>query len=191
MSGTRMIVGLGNPGKKYAGTRHNVGFEVIDMLASVLAVEVKRKKFGAVFGVCVSVDKKLILLKPWQFMNCSGTPVVKAANFYKLALSDLLVISDDMALVPGQIRLRRRGSAGGHNGLADIIEKLGDNEFSRLRVGIGRNEVMDEVAYVLGQVSGGQRDLMDQAVERAKEAAVCWLHADIETAMDEYNEFKG
>ena len=137
MGQMKMVVGLGNPGEEYADTRHNIGFKVIDSLAKALAIDVRKRKFGARVGLGEFGDKKLILLKPWQFMNRSGEAVAKAVGFYKLPLSELLVVTDDMALEPGRIRIRAKGSAGGHKGLADIIEKLGTNQFGRLRVGIG------------------------------------------------------
>ena len=183
----RLVVGLGNPGEKYVGTRHNCGFRVIDSISSALKIAVKQKKFGARFGSVVFADKKLILLKPGQFMNLSGQVVATAWGFYRLALSDLLVISDDMALSPGRIRLRRRGSAGGHNGLADVIEKLGTDEFSRLRIGIGQDGEGTDVDFVLSRPTEQEKPLVDEAIERAREAALCWVEFGIEAAMNEFN----
>ena len=125
----KMIVGLGNPGKEYADTRHNVGFKVVDALASTLDVNVKKRKFGARFGEVDFEGEKLILLKPWTYINLSGSAIATAAGFYKLPLSELLVVTDDMALEPGVIRLRAKGSAGGHNGLKNIIARLGSEDF--------------------------------------------------------------
>src|SRR4030042_4531627 len=133
----KIVGGLGNPGKEYVDTRHNIGFRVIDSLAEALKIEVKKKRFSACLGTGEFADKKLILLKPMRFMNCSGQVVATATGFYKLALSNLLVVTDDMALPPGRIRVRMKGSAGGHNGLADVIEKLGTENVSRLRKGMG------------------------------------------------------
>jgi len=187
MADLKMIVGLGNPGKEYFNTRHNIGFEVVDSLASELAVKVSRRKFGGRFGAGEYLDKKLILLKPWQYMNCSGNAVATATGFYRLSLSDLLVVSDDMALPPGTIRLRPKGSAGGHNGLADIIEKLGSEEFNRLRVGIGRSDTEDDISYVLGRPSRQERKLLDEAIEHAKAAVFYWADKGIDAAMNEFN----
>ena len=125
-----MVVGLGNPGSEYVGTRHNMGFRVIDKLAEKYGIDVRKSKFASCFGQGQLGDKKLILLKPQQYMNRSGQAVATAVGFYKLSLSGLLVISDEMALEPGVIRLRPKGSAGGHNGLADIIEKVGSTDFA-------------------------------------------------------------
>lgn len=184
-----MVVGLGNPGDEYADTRHNTGFRVIDALAEMLNIKVKKRKFGARFGAGEFSDKKLILLKPWTFMNRSGQPVATAAGYYKLALSDLLVVTDDLALEPGRIRLRAKGSAGGHNGLADIIEKLGSNEFARCRIGIGSSEEtrQNQVNYVLGKPNETQKNKLNEAVDRAKEAVLCWIEQDIDTAMNKFN----
>ena len=182
-----MVVGLGNPGKKYAETRHNAGFRVIDALAKTLKTEVRKKRFGALFGEGEFACKKLILLKPLQFMNRSGQPVATAVGFYKLAPQNLLVIIDDMALPPGKIRLKSKGSAGGHNGLADIIEKLGTNNFGRLRIGIGAAERIDSADFVLGKPTEQQRLLLDEAAEKAQKATLCWIEHGIQAAMNEFN----
>jgi PTH1 family peptidyl-tRNA hydrolase len=188
MSEIKMIVGLGNPGQEYVGTRHNIGFAVIDLLAERLKIEVKKKRFGAVFGRGEFSDKKLILFKPWLYMNNSGQAVAAAANFYKLApASDLLVITDDMALEPGRIRLRKEGSAGGHKGLSDIIENLGTSEFCRLRIGIGQCDEDSAVDFVLDRPRREEKPLLTDAIERAQEAVLCWIEEGIETAMNRFN----
>ena len=187
MGDMRMVVGLGNPGDRYVETRHNMGFMVVDSLAESLQVEVRKRKFGARFGSGEFADKKLILLKPWQFMNRSGQAVVTAAGFYRLGVGDLLVISDDLDLDPGRIRLRAKGSAGGHNGLADIAQKLGTTEFARCRVGIGRDERQESVSYVLDRPTKDQKPLLADAIERARDAVFCWIENGIETAMNEFN----
>jgi PTH1 family peptidyl-tRNA hydrolase len=149
MGDMKMIVGLGNPGEEYTDTRHNTGFKVIDLLAEALGIDVRKKKFGSRFGMGELANEKLILLKPWQFMNLSGQAVATATGFYRLEANNLLVVTDDMDLETGRIRLRPKGSAGGHNGLADIIDKLGTNDFARCRIGIGRSERQEAVDYVL------------------------------------------
>ena len=187
MSQLKIIAGLGNPGSEYANTRHNVGFRVIDELAEHFGVAVKKKKFGAVFGQCEFSDKKLILLKPWNFMNRSGQAVATAAGFYKADLEDVLVITDDMALEPGMVRIRSKGSSGGHNGLADVIEKLGTDEINRLRIGIGDSGRIDDVDFVLGQLNGSEETVISAAIENARDAVLCWLEKGIDAAMNEFN----
>ena len=184
----KMIVGLGNPGSEYADTRHNIGFKVIDAMASVLGIEVRKRKFGARFGETDFEDEKLILLKPWTFMNRSGHAVATAAGFYKLPLCELLVVTDDMALEPGVIRLRARGSAGGHNGLKSIISALGSEEFCRLRGGIGSRQVgIEAYDYVLSRVPADEQAALNAAIDRARDAVFCWIRDGIDAAMNEYN----
>ena len=187
MGDMKMVVGLGNPGDEYKGTRHNMGFKVIDSLAAALAIDVKSRKFGARLGTGECAGKKLILLKPWQFMNRSGQAVATAVGFYKLDAGDLLVVTDDMALEPGTIRLRARGSAGGHNGLADIITWLGTSEFARCRIGIGRSAEQEAVDFVLDEPIEADKALLAEAAERARDAVLCWIEHGIETAMNKFN----
>jgi len=182
-----MVVGLGNPGRKYARTRHNIGFRVIDSLAETLKIKIRKRKFGARFEMSEFEDKNLILLKPWQFVNQSGQAVATAVGFYRLALSDLLVIIDDMALSPGKIRLRQKGSAGGHNGLADIIEKLASENVARLRIGIGQSGRQQDYDYVLDKPTDNEKLSLDEAIEKARDAAICWLQYGIQTAMNKFN----
>ncbi len=187
MGDMRMVVGLGNPGDRYLDTRHNMGFMVIDSLAEALKIEVRKRKFGARFGSGEFADTKLILLKPWQFMNRSGQAVATAAGFYRLDVGDLLVVSDDLDLEPGRVRLRAKGSAGGHYGLTDIAEKLGTNEFARCQVGIGRSDRQEAVSYVLERPAKDEKPLLATAMERARDAVFCWIECGIETAMNEFN----
>jgi len=187
MDDMRLVVGLGNPGDEYTDTRHNTGFKVIDSLARTLGIEVRQRKFGARFGTGEFADKKLILLKPWQYMNRSGQAVATAAGFYKLNVRNLLVITDDMDLEPGRIRLRPKGSAGGHNGLADVIAKLGTNEFARCRVGIGSSGQRDTIGFVLDKPSKDEQPLLAAAIERARDATLCWIENGIDSAMNRFN----
>jgi len=183
----KMVVGLGNPGKEYVDTRHNIGFRVIDSLAESLKIEVKKKRFNGCLGTGEFADKKLILLKPMRFMNCSGQVVATATGFYKLALSNLLVVTDDMALPPGRIRVRMKGSAGGHNGLADVIEKLGTENISRLRIGIGQSDEKEAHDYVLGKPTKAERPLLDEAITKARDAVLCWVEYGIRATMNKFN----
>lgn len=189
MDDMRMVVGLGNPDDKYIDTRHNTGFKVIDSLAHELGIDVRKRKFGSRFGLGEFADNKLILLKPWQYMNRSGQAVATAAGFYKLNIGELIVVTDDMDIEPGRIRLRYKGSAGGHNGLADIIQKLGTNEFARCRVGIGRCDEADAVGYVLDKPRKDEKPLLAEAIERARNAVLCWIEYGIETAMNKFNSY--
>ena len=189
MADIRMIVGLGNPGDEYAQTRHNAGFRVVDLLAETLGVDVKQKKFGARFCSAEYKGKKLILLKPWNFMNRSGQSVSTAVGFYKLELSNLLVISDDLAIDVGRIRIRSKGSAGGQKGLADVLSKVGTENVSRLRIGIGNDGRMLAEDYVLRRPCFKEKPLFDKAIERAMEAVFSWVDEGVESAMNEYNEF--
>lgn len=190
MAELKLVVGLGNPGPEYAETRHNLGFKVIEALDEALAIEVKKRKFGARIGEGQYAGKKLILMKPWKFMNRSGEPVATAVGFYKLGFRDLMVITDDMALEAGKVRIRAQGSAGGHNGLADLIEKLGSNAFARCRLGIGGCPSAWAVDYVLGRPEQEDRVLLNQAIGRAQDAVLCWLEFGIEKAMNDFNRLQ-
>ena len=183
----KMVVGLGNPGPEFVDTRHNAGFRVVDALAEALNISVKEKKFGGLFGQGELEGKELMLLKPTRFMNRSGQAVAAAVGFHELSLPDLLVISDDIALEPGRIRLRAGGSAGGHKGLADILEKLGTERVSRLRIGIGPCGAEDATDYVLDEPTAEEKPLLNEAVDRAVQAALCWLQRGIEAAMNSFN----
>ena len=187
MGDMRMVVGLGNPGDQYRNTRHNMGFEVIDAIAAALNVDTGQRKFGARLGSGEFAGRKLILLKPWQYMNRSGQAVATAAGFCKLDVAGLMVVTDDMDLEPGRIRIRARGSAGGHNGLADIIEKLGTDEFARCRIGIGRSGPQDAVDFVLDEPAQADRALLAEAIERARDAVLCWIEHGIDKAMNTFN----
>jgi len=191
MEQIRLIAGLGNPGAEYVGTRHNMGFEVIDLIAAATAVELTGRKFGARFGSGLFEDKKLILLKPQMYMNRSGQVIATVMGFYKLTPDQLIVITDDMAIEPGRIRIRAQGSAGGHNGLADIINKLGSNKFARCRVGIGRCPGWQSVDYVLSRPSQEQRPLLDDAVVTARDAVLYWLRSGIDRTMNKFNKGPG
>jgi PTH1 family peptidyl-tRNA hydrolase len=183
----RLIAGLGNPGAAYGGTRHNVGFLVLDALALRLGTTLARSKFNALFEETLLEGTKLLLLKPQLYMNRSGHAVAAAAGFYKLRPENVLVVTDDMALPVGRVRLRPKGSAGGHNGLKDVIARLGTDQFPRLRVGIGPSGPMDSVDYVLSRFSQDEQKIIDLAVPTAVQAVLCWTAEGIEAAMNRYN----
>jgi PTH1 family peptidyl-tRNA hydrolase len=187
MADIRLVVGLGNPGPEYAETRHNLGFKVIEALEEALGVEVRQRKFNARIGEGWQGGKKVILMKPWTFMNRSGDSVATAAGFYKLDLRDLMVVVDDMALETGVLRVRAGGSAGGHNGLTDIIEKLGTNEFARCRVGIGSRPGDQAVEHVLGRPVSEEKPRLNRAILGARDAVLCWLEFGVDKTMNEFN----
>ena len=187
MADMKIIVGLGNPGREYDGTRHNVGFDVVDVLAQKCCITVKKNKYGGFVGEGEVYGKKVLLVKPQQYMNLSGQVVATVVGFYKLSSEDVIVVTDDLALEPGRIRLRAKGSAGGHNGLSDIISKLGTNVFSRVRIGIGKHPVIPTKSYVLGRPSGEDKVQIKDACDRASESVLCWVRDGIDTAMNKFN----
>ena len=185
----KVICGLGNPGDRYRLTRHNIGFRVVDLLADRWGLTgAGRVRDGAARLEVERPDPigRLLLVKPMKFMNISGAPVRASLRYAQAnATSDLLVVADDIDLPLGRIRLRRGGSAGGHNGLRDIIAALGSNEFNRLRVGIGR--AGETVDHVLSTFKKDERDVAAEAIATAADAAELWLAEGIEAAMNEYN----
>jgi len=189
----KLIVGLGNPGLQYDNTRHNVGFVVLDRVARRYAPgAIARSKFqGATIDAGID-DEKVILLKPLTYMNHSGQSVAEAAAFYKLdPTTDLLVLVDDVALPCGSIRLRADGSAGGHNGLADIEQRLATNAYARLRIGIDLPGQIPQKDYVLGRFRPDQIELVESACNEAVDAAVCWCGHGITEAMNRFNRKVG
>jgi PTH1 family peptidyl-tRNA hydrolase len=188
MAGIKLIAGLGNPGKEYAGTRHNAGFDVIDGFARRLAVSVEQKKFGSLFGETMVDDTKVILLKPQQWMNLSGQAVATAVGFYKLPLGDLMVVADDAAIEMGTIRIRPGGSSGGHNGLRDIITRLGTDQFARLRVGIGSEGPGTLRDFVLSRPGPQDSELFLEGIKKAQESLWQWIHEGLSATMNQYNK---
>jgi PTH1 family peptidyl-tRNA hydrolase len=182
----KLIVGLGNPGAKYAGTRHNVGFDVVDALASRWSIDLTTEKFHGWFSKGEVCEEPVGLLKPTTYMNRSGRAVLAAGRFYKIALEDLLVVSDDMALPVGRLRMRSKGSAGSHKGLQDVIDRVGGDAWCRLRVGIGL-PVGDPSAYVLSRFDEAEEDLMRAARRRAVDAVESWVEHGPDLTMTRFN----
>lgn len=184
----KLIVGLGNPERKYFGTRHNIGFAVLAELARRHATSGPRGRFHGETVEAGVQGEKILLLSPLTYMNRSGTSVQAARDFYKLSNEDLLVICDDLNLPPGKLRLRAGGSSGGQKGLEDIIRCLGTEEFPRLRIGIGSPPPgRAGTGYVLGKFTSEEQPVVDEAVKRAAEAAAVWACEGIQTAMNRYN----
>lgn len=186
------IVGLGNPEKKYENTRHNIGFDVIDALAEKYSIAVREKGFKALFGKGVIEGQRVLLVKPQTYMNLSGESVREITDYYKVdAEEDLIVISDDISLEAGGIRIRKKGSAGGHNGLKNIIKHLGTENFCRIRMGVGEKpKEWDLVDYVLGHFSGQERELVDEAVRNAVTAVGMMITDGADKAMNVFNKKK-
>ena len=183
----RLIVGLGNPGQRYAQTRHNVGFRVCEKLCARLATSWSGEKFSSRLAEARPSQGKVTLLEPQTFMNLSGQAVSAAVGFYRLDLAEVLVICDDFNLPLGQLRLRTGGSHGGHNGLRSIIELLGTEEFPRLRLGVGPVEEMDAVDFCLAKFRPGEEGQVEEMATRAADAAQVWLEAGIGEAMNRFN----
>jgi len=186
----KLLVGLGNPGREYANTRHNVGFMVIDRLASILRIPVKRLLFRTLTGQGEWAGEKIILAKPQTYMNLSGEAAGALLNWYKPPLSGFLVIYDDLDLPAGRLRLRPQGGAGGHKGMQSIIRLLGTDAFPRLRVGIGRPQApCPESDFVLKRFTLEEAEKFTGIVEYAAEAAQCFVSEGMEQAMNRYNAY--
>ena len=185
-----IIVGLGNPGRQYQNTRHNIGFDVIDAIADKNHITVGEKKHKALIGKGFVGGQKVVLVKPQTYMNLSGESVREVIDFYKVdEKNELIVISDDISLDVGQIRIRKKGSAGGHNGLKNIILHLGHDEFQRVRMGVGEKpEGYDLVDYVLGHFPKEEREIMDESAGRAVGAIEVMITDGADAAMNLYNK---
>lgn len=185
----KLIVGLGNPGKQYANTRHNVGFEVISELSNRLNIPLDQTKFHGVYGIGHYKGEKVILLKPLTYMNLSGESIGAVMDYYDIDLENLLVIYDDLDLPVGKIRLRQKGSAGGHNGIKSTVAHMGSQQFNRIRIGIDRplngRSVPD---YVLGNFHKEEQPIVLEAVRRSAEACEAWLERPFLQVMNEFNQ---
>jgi PTH1 family peptidyl-tRNA hydrolase len=185
----KLLVGLGNPGRKYDQTRHNIGFDVLNRLAERFGDGQTKDKFDGRLTEARIGGERVLLLWPHTFMNRSGESVGPAFEFYKLELADLLVVCDDFNLPLGKLRFRRDGSAGGQNGLSDVIRRLGTEGFSRLRVGIGPVPAnWDAADFVLGKFATAEKDAVDEVIVRAADGAECWAIDGIEASMNRFNK---
>lgn len=183
----RLIVGLGNPGSRYARSRHNVGFLIADRFAHSQTLEFSRRRFNAALAEGVVAGARVIVAKPQTFMNSSGDAVGKLFAFFKIAPQHLLVIYDDLDLPLGKIRLRSGGSSGGHHGMESIIARIGTSDFPRLRIGIGRPNPDADIDHVLGDFEPEEHAVMDETFARAADAVDVWLASGITTAMNRFN----
>ena len=185
----KLIAGLGNPGPRYARTRHNVGFLAVDGLARLWDMELSEysARFEAMIGRTERGDDSVMLIKPQTFMNLSGKSVLAVRQFYKIEARGILVVYDDLDLPPGKLRLRAGGSGGGHNGMNDILRRLGTNEIARIRIGIGRVHSAATTSHVLGRFAPDEFDDVQCTIDAATEAAACWVASGITTAMNKYN----
>ena len=186
----KIIAGLGNPGKEYENTKHNVGFLTIDILAEKYGIKVNKIKFKGLVGEGMIGTEKVILVKPQTYMNLSGQCIREIVAFYKLDMEDLVVIYDDIDLPMGNLRIRKKGSAGTHNGMRSIIYDLQDDGFPRVRVGIGGERKGDLANYVISGFSGDDRKLIEEAIVKAADAVACLVEDGIDRAMVDYNTKK-
>ena len=182
----KLIVGLGNPGKKYEHTRHNMGFEVVDLFADLAKIDVDKESFKGLLGRGKVFDIDVMILKPQTFMNLSGESVSEVVNYFKIEKEDIIIVYDDMAILPGKIRLRASGSSGGHKGMQNIIEHLGTENIKRIKVGIGEPEY-DAIDYVLGKPNKEEKELIDEAINNAVEALKMILRKNFDVAMNQFN----
>ena len=184
-----LIVGLGNPGKEYEGTRHNIGFEAVDYIADKYNIELNRIKFKGIFGEGMINGKKVILLKPTTYMNLSGESIREVVNFYKISNEEIIVIDDDISLEVGRLRIREKGSHGGHNGIKSIIANLSSDVFPRVKIGVGGPKG-DLVSHVLGKFSNSEIEILRESIMATSEAVTTILSKDTKEAMNKFNGFK-
>ena len=183
----KLIVGLGNPGKKYENTRHNMGFMAIDLLSDQADINVDKEVFHGLMGRGKIFEQDVILFKPTTFMNLSGTAVQEVVHYFKIELEDIVVIYDDMALLPGTIRLRKEGSSGGHKGMQNIIDCLSTEQIKRIRIGIGEPGENDNIDYVLSKPLKEEMPVIEEAIANAVRAVKEMLKSDFDRAMNKYN----
>ncbi|HNX16482.1 MAG TPA: aminoacyl-tRNA hydrolase [Bacilli bacterium] len=183
----KLIVGLGNPGKKYEKTRHNMGFMTIDLLSELSKIDVDKEVFHGLLGRGNILGEDVYLFKPTTFMNLSGLAVSELVSYFKIGYEDIIIIFDDMALAPGQIRLRKGGSSGGHKGMQNIIDALKTEDLKRIRIGIGEPEQSDTIDYVLGKPLKDEQPLIAGAIESSVEAIKMMIKKGFDFAMNNFN----
>lgn len=183
----KLIVGLGNPGREYEMTRHNIGFMTIDKYASKLGVSITKEKFNGLYGETIINGEKIILLKPQSFINLSGEVIRKYVDFFKINIEDILIIHDDLDLTLGTYKVKQKGSSGGHNGLKNIELHLGTQEYKRIKIGISNNKLMDTKDYVLGRLSKEEQEIIDKVKDTVVDIIDDYLRFDFNTLMNKYN----
>ena len=183
-----LIVGLGNPDAEYDNTRHNMGFNTINRISEKYNIKLKKNKFQGLFEIGEIEGQKVIIVKPQTYMNLSGNCVKEIVDFYKIEKENIIIIYDDMDIEPGKIKIRKKGSSGGHNGIKSIIQMLGTDEFPRIRIGIGKPEHKgDEINYVIGAIPDEEKERLIQGVEKAEKALIEILKNGIDIAMNKFN----
>lgn len=183
-----LIVGLGNPEQEYKQTRHNMGFDTINKIAKKYNIEINKNKFQGIYGKGEIEGKKVIILKPQTYMNLSGICIKQYISYYKIEQDKLLIIYDDMDIEPGKIKIRKKGSSGGHNGLKSIIQEIGTEEFQRIRIGIGKpSEYQDKINYVIGKVQEQELVELEKGTEKAEQAITEIIKNGIDIAMNKFN----
>lgn len=183
-----LIVGLGNPEEDYARTRHNMGFDVINLIANENNIEVNKSKFNGLYGSGIIENEKVILLKPQTFMNLSGNSIIQFINFYKIDLKNIIIICDDLDTDVGKIRIRKKGGPGTHNGMKSIVQVLNSQEFARVRVGIGMpDNKNDLIEYVIGYIQNDEYTKLQEGVKKAANSIYEILKNGIDIAMNKYN----
>ncbi|MDL2211872.1 aminoacyl-tRNA hydrolase [Erysipelotrichaceae bacterium OttesenSCG-928-M19] len=184
----KLIVGLGNPGSEYQASKHNAGFMCMDLICDLLNIQLDKNKFNGQYFQGTINNQKVILLKPLTYMNLSGEAVSQFVSYFKIAIEDILIIYDDMDTPLGKIKLRKKGSSGGQNGMKNIINHLNTEDISRLKIGISKNKLYKTRDYVLSRFSVEEQPLIEQALTNAAQAAISFINNDIATVMNKYNK---
>lgn len=183
----KLIVGLGNPGKEYENTRHNIGFQTIDLFAQKLGITISKSKFNGLYVETLIHGEKTILLKPQSYINLSGEVIHRFVDFYKINISDILIISDDLDLAVGTYKIKKKGSSGGHNGLKNIELHLGTQEYCRIKIGISNNKSIDTKDYVLGKISTSEKELLNEVKSEVQHVLDDYFTMSFDNLMNKYN----
>lgn len=183
-----LIIGLGNPEEDYSNTRHNMGFNTVNKIAKEYGIELNKKKFDGLVGEGIIENEKVIILKPQTYMNLSGKSIIQLVNFYKIPMENICVIYDDIDVNPGEIKIRKKGGPGSHNGMKSVAQELQSEEFARIRVGIGKPKFKDDmINYVIGAIPEEEKKLLDEGTTKAKEAMIEILKNGIDNTMNKFN----